>query len=104
MLINSANRFYPNMPFEDLREFLDFLDKEKELVRVNDPVDAKYEISAFIRKTCNTGGPAIYFENVRGYDYPVVGGISQNGSASLMRSMQTSKMLSKNSFKVSRIR
>ena len=39
------------MPFNDLREFVGFLESKGELIRTQKPVDVKYEISAYIRKT-----------------------------------------------------
>ncbi|MBI4525818.1 MAG: UbiD family decarboxylase [Deltaproteobacteria bacterium] len=63
------------MPFLDLRHFLEYLDTRGELLRINKPVDVKYEIAAYIRKTCDTGGPALLFEKVKGFDCPVVGGV-----------------------------
>lgn len=63
------------MPFRDLREFLQLLEENGELLRVTKPVEVKYEIAAYIRKTCDTGGPALFFENVKGFELPVVGGV-----------------------------
>ncbi len=61
--------------FDDLRDFIDFLEKQKDLVRVKRAVDPKYEIASDIKDTFSTQGPALLFENVKGYDMPVVGGI-----------------------------
>ena len=63
------------MPFRDLRHFLQVLEESGELLRVTKPVDVKYEIAAYIRKTCDAGGPALLFENVKGFEHPVVGGV-----------------------------
>jgi len=63
------------MPFKDLREFLDLLEKKGELLRIKRQVDVKYEIAAGIRKISDTQGPALFFENIRGYATPVVGGV-----------------------------
>ena len=63
------------MPFKDLREFVTFLEKRKDLLRIRRPVDVRFEVSAYIRKTSDSRGPALFFENVKGFDIPVVGGI-----------------------------
>ncbi len=67
------------MPFEDLREFLRFLEEKGELARVEKEVDLRYEIGAYIRKTSDIQGPALYFEKVRGRSIPAVGGIFSSG-------------------------
>ena len=66
------------MPFDDPRDFLEYLEERKELVRISDEVDPKFEIGAYIRKTSDQQGPAILFENVKGHDMEVVGGIFAN--------------------------
>ncbi|MBI3065504.1 MAG: UbiD family decarboxylase, partial [Deltaproteobacteria bacterium] len=53
--------------FEDLRGFLTHLESQKQLLRVKDEVGVKYEIAAGMRKTSDIEGPALLFENVRGY-------------------------------------
>ncbi len=60
------------MPFSDLRQFLNYLDERGELLYIRDEVDPKQEIAAYIRKTSDTAGPALFFEKVRGFDMPVV--------------------------------
>ncbi|MBI2319506.1 MAG: UbiD family decarboxylase [Betaproteobacteria bacterium] len=63
------------MPFADLREFLGFLEAKEELLRIREEVDPKFQIAAYIRKTSDVQGPALYFENVKGSSMPVVGGL-----------------------------
>lgn len=63
------------MPFKDLREFIAHLEERGDLLRVKKPVDPKFEIAAYIRKSSDRRGPAIYFENVKGFDIPIVGGV-----------------------------
>ena len=60
------------MPFNDLREFITYLEGEGELIRTQKPVNVKYEISAYIRKTSDEQGPALLFDNVTGFDMPVL--------------------------------
>src|ERR671919_1868044 len=62
--------------FEDLRGFLTHLESQKQLVRVKDAVDVKYEIAAGVRKTSDIEGPALLFENIKGYPgWRVLGGL-----------------------------
>ncbi|HEY7163228.1 MAG TPA: UbiD family decarboxylase [Candidatus Binatia bacterium] len=63
------------MPFRDLREFISYLEEQKELRRIRKAVDTKYEIAAYIRKTSDIRGPALLFENVNGWRIPVAGGV-----------------------------
>lgn len=60
------------MPFEDLRDFLERLEDEAELRRVEAEVDRKHEIGAICRVLNERKGPAVLFENVKGTDVPVV--------------------------------
>lgn len=63
------------MPFSDLRAFIAHLERSGNLLRVKTEVDPQHEIAAYIRKTSDTRGPALFFERVKGYDMPVVGGL-----------------------------
>jgi 2,5-furandicarboxylate decarboxylase 1 len=63
------------MPFKDLREFLKLLEEKGELLKTRKPVDVKFEISSYIRKTSDQQGPALLFENVKNFNMPVVGGV-----------------------------
>ena len=60
------------MAFDSLGQFLDRLDAQGELHRVQAPVDPKHEIGAICRKLNITRGPAVLFENVKGSDIPLV--------------------------------
>lgn len=60
------------MPFNDLREFIGFLEKEGELVRVREEVEPKFEIGGFNRLLIDSRGPAVLFENVKGSPAPIV--------------------------------
>jgi UbiD family decarboxylase len=62
--------------FEDLRGFLAHLESQGQLVRVQEPVGVKYEIAAGMRKTSDIQGPALLFENIKGYPgWRVLGGL-----------------------------
>lgn len=63
------------MPYRDLREFLDHLEKEGELARVREPVDLEYEMGAVCRHVLDRKGPALLFEHPRGCSVPVVAGV-----------------------------
>jgi 2,5-furandicarboxylate decarboxylase 1 len=63
------------MPFKDLREFLSLLQEKGQLLKTKKPVDVKYEVSSYIRKTSDERGPALLFENVKDFNIPVVGGV-----------------------------
>ncbi len=62
--------------FEDLRGYLTHLEEQGQLLRVKDEVDVKYDIAAGVRKASDSAGPALLFENVRGYPgWRVLGGL-----------------------------
>lgn len=55
-----------------LREQLAWLEEKGDLFRVAAAVDPRFQLSAISKKMQN--GPALYFENVKGYEMPVVVG------------------------------
>ncbi|MYC79499.1 MAG: menaquinone biosynthesis decarboxylase [Cenarchaeum sp. SB0661_bin_35] len=61
------------MIMDSLKDFVKVLEEENELKRVAVEVDANLEISEILRRTMYEKGPAILFENVKGYDMPVLG-------------------------------
>lgn len=63
------------MPYNDLREFLDYLDKKGDLIHITDEVSAKFEVAAFVAKSAQGDGPAIIFDKVKGSKIPVVGNV-----------------------------
>lgn len=63
------------MAFKDLREFLSRLEEKGELLRTKKPLDVKFEISSYMRKTSDQHGPALLFENVKNHDIPVLGSV-----------------------------
>ena len=67
------------MAFADLREFLALLEKRGQLRRITAPVSCELEITEIADRAVKVGGPALLFENVRGYDIPVV--INKSGPA-----------------------
>jgi 4-hydroxy-3-polyprenylbenzoate decarboxylase len=55
------------LAIDDLREWILALDRAGELVRVKDGVDPVLEMAEIADRTVKRGGPALLFENVRGY-------------------------------------
>ncbi|MCY3801499.1 MAG: menaquinone biosynthesis decarboxylase [Chloroflexi bacterium] len=60
------------MAFKDLRDFLTFIEKKGQLKRISAPVDRDLEITEISDRIMKSGGPALLFENVRGFDVPLV--------------------------------
>jgi 4-hydroxy-3-polyprenylbenzoate decarboxylase len=62
------------MAYSSLREFVDFLEKKGELVRIKDEVDPVLEITAIADKVSKSsgGGKALLFENPKGSAYPLL--------------------------------
>ena len=58
------------MAYRDLRGFLNDLRAEGDLVHVTAEVDPDQEIGAICHQVCLEDGPALLFENVKGYDLP----------------------------------
>ncbi len=60
------------MSFRDLRDFIRFLEDKGELRRITTPVSHELEITELADRTVKSGGPALLFERVEGYDVPVL--------------------------------
>ena len=60
------------MKYSDLREFIAFLEQRGELVRVAQEVDPNLEMTEISDRTLRAKGPALLFENPKGYDTPVL--------------------------------
>lgn len=60
------------MQYADLRQFIDFLERQGELKRIPIAVDPQLEITEICDRTLKQGGPALLFENVKGSDMPVL--------------------------------
>ena len=70
------------MNFKDLRDFISFLESKGDLRRITTPVNPELEITEICDRTVKQGGPALLFENVEGYDIPVL--INMYGSEQRM--------------------
>ncbi len=55
------------MAINDLREWIDVLDREGELARVKAEVDWNLEIGGILREVCDTEGPALLFDDIKDY-------------------------------------
>ncbi|MEW6053799.1 MAG: menaquinone biosynthesis decarboxylase [Nitrospirota bacterium] len=60
------------MIFQDLKEFIAFLEDKKELVRIKAEVDPVLEVTEITDRISKKGGPALLFENVKGSRMPIV--------------------------------
>ena len=60
------------MKYNDLRDFIDQLEALGELKRISVEVDPHLEITEICDRTLRAGGPALLFENPKGYDMPVL--------------------------------
>jgi 4-hydroxy-3-polyprenylbenzoate decarboxylase len=59
------------MGYHSLRECIDDLARHGQLVRIEQPVDARLEAAAIHRRVHAAGGPAILFANVTGCRFPM---------------------------------
>ncbi len=55
------------MAFNDLRAWIDLLEKKNELSRIPAEVDWNEELGAITREVSSAKGPALLFENIKGY-------------------------------------
>jgi len=60
------------MKYKDLRDFIKQLEAKGELVRVSHEVDPNLEMTEICDRTLKAGGPAILFENPKGFATPVL--------------------------------
>ena len=60
------------MAYRDLNEFISDLEKKGELLHIKEPVSPYLEITEITDRVCKEHGPALLFENVRGYNIPVL--------------------------------
>ncbi|MEW6305766.1 MAG: 4-hydroxy-3-polyprenylbenzoate decarboxylase [Verrucomicrobiota bacterium] len=63
------------MKYHDLRDFIAKLEQEGELKRVSLEVDPHLEMTEICDRTLRMGGPALLFENPKGYTIPVLGNL-----------------------------
>jgi 4-hydroxy-3-polyprenylbenzoate decarboxylase len=56
----------------DMREFLDFLKKQNDLIHIKEEVDPEWEVNGITRIGLQQFGPAILFDRIKGADLPMV--------------------------------
>lgn len=59
------------MAYKDLREFIEVLEKRGHLKRIKTEVSTELEITEILDRCVKKNGPALLFENVKGYRMPV---------------------------------
>src|SRR3990170_31386 len=60
------------MPYTDLREYLEELEKKGLLKRIKTEVDPDLEVAEIQDRLVRSGGPAVIFEKVKGHSMPIV--------------------------------
>lgn len=60
------------MPFQDLRQFIDYLEQHQELRRVKVAIDPHLEMTEVCDRLLRAGGQAVLFENPKGHAIPVL--------------------------------
>ncbi|MUH73318.1 4-hydroxy-3-polyprenylbenzoate decarboxylase [Psychrosphaera haliotis] len=60
------------MKYKDLRDFIDKLEEQGELVRITAEVDPDLEMTEIADRTLRGEGPALLFENPKGHSIPVL--------------------------------
>ncbi|QLB20550.1 3-octaprenyl-4-hydroxybenzoate decarboxylase [Vespertiliibacter pulmonis] len=60
------------MKYKNLRDFLELLEQKGELKRIYQEIDPYLEMTEIADRTLRMGGPALLFENPKGYSMPVL--------------------------------
>lgn len=60
------------MKYSDLRDFIVYLEQRGQLRRIAREIDPNLEMTEISDRTLRAGGPALLFENPKGYDMPVL--------------------------------
>ena len=60
------------MQFQDLREFIDYLEKNNKLQRISHEIDTNLEMTEFSDHVLRQQGPALLFENPKDHTIPVL--------------------------------
>lgn len=67
-----TTRVVKNMKYKDLRDFIDLLEARGLLKRIKQEIDPNLEMTEICDRTLRAGGPALLFENPKGYTIPVL--------------------------------
>lgn len=65
------------MPMDDLRSLIEILEANGELTRVKEPTDIKKAIAS-MSESDKKDGQALLFENIVGFNVPLVSGLLNN--------------------------
>ncbi|AFZ69944.1 UbiD family decarboxylase [Caldisphaera lagunensis DSM 15908] len=66
-------------PLKDMREYIQWLEKNNILIKVNDELSPILEIPAFLRKVMYSKGPAVLFEKIKGFEnWKIAGNLFPN--------------------------
>ena len=60
------------MKYKNLRDFIALLEQKGELKRITQEIDPHLEMTEIADRTLRLGGPALLFENPKGYSIPVL--------------------------------
>jgi menaquinone biosynthesis decarboxylase len=60
------------MPFDDLQQFVRYLEQKGQLKRVRAQVDPELEVTEIAQRVMREGGPALLFENPKGSSTPLL--------------------------------
>ncbi len=63
------------MHYQDLRDFIAQLEQRGELKRITQAIDPNLEMTEICDRTLRMGGPALLFENPKGFSIPVLGNL-----------------------------
>ena len=63
------------MKYKDLRDFIRLLEERGDLIRITQEIDPNLEMTEICDRTLRAGGPALLFENPKGFDIPVLGNL-----------------------------
>ncbi len=61
------------MPFDGLNDYIKALEDSNQIKRVKNKVSVDLELAEILRRSMYSNGPALLFENVEGYNMPVLG-------------------------------
>lgn len=57
--------------YRDLRDWISFLEKEKDLIRIKEEISLEPDAGAIGRAICDTEGPGVLAENIAGFESPM---------------------------------
>ncbi|HHU76403.1 MAG TPA: UbiD family decarboxylase [Firmicutes bacterium] len=83
------------MGFKDLRDYVNYLRKHRQLLDVDQPLSPRFEVGAALRYLDQRSPNAVYFSNVTGFSCPVVGNLlGSYDRIALAMGVETGELLS----------